>query len=511
MPISTNTINNSTIAAIATVNGNGGIGIVRLSGQKSLEIAKKIIRFKNGDKKEITPRFAHFCFLKTDEINDQAIVIYFKSPNSFTGEDVVEIQCHGNSLISSLILKALIKNGASLAEPGEFTKRAFLNGKIDLSSAESVLDIINAESIAGVNMAFDGLSGVLREKIENLSNNIKTIIAELSAGIDYPEDDIIESSTQSAVEKITILKKKLKDLENSYNSGSYKKNGVRVAIIGSPNVGKSMLLNSLVGYERAIVSSKAGTTRDTIDASYNYKDVLFNIIDTAGIRDTKSNIENLGIKRSKQILETADILLCVSEPNIEFNQKIPDNKLHIFVKNKCDLECERKNNTKCDTFTRSQTEFADKLTKNSTQKSGDFAQNSTKSDNILQESEEIANSLTDSIRTQKCQSALRTQKVSIDTSALTNKNIDLLKDKIFELTAGSVNTGGVALNNARHLSAVTQSIDALNRAIDNFKNFSIECMLSDLNIAFTHLGSITGTVATDAVVDEIFKNFCVGK
>jgi len=449
--ITINIKNTITIVGIATPTGVGGIHIVRLSGKNSLKIVKRLIENKK-EIESIKPRYVHYCNLKTKNISEKALVIYFKAPNSFTGEDIVEIHCHGNLLISTSIINELIEQGAKMAEPGEFTRRAFLNGKMDLSMAESLLDLINAKSVSALNSAQDGLNGNIFNSVSKQIENLTDITAHLLASIDYPDEDILAFNLNEALNKIKAQTKNLKELKESYKDGVIKKDGVRIAIIGAPNVGKSMIFNSLVGFDRAIITSEAGTTRDTLDASYTYKDILFSIVDTAGIRDTKNQAEKLGIERSKQAVESADILLCVSCPDNDFNiEKIKTNndnkRLEIF--NKCDL--------------------------------------------LNEEDKKSIN------------------KDKLKISAKTKENIDTLKEIIYNDTVSKISTGGAVLNNVRHYNAVLTALESLKRIIDNFTTISVDCILSDLNECLRALGSITGQIASDEIINEIFSKFCVGK
>jgi len=450
----------TTITGLASPSGVGGVHIVRLSGSDALGIATKLLYIGDKSGKKTTkikkdylkPRVATFVSLKTQKISDSVLVIYFKAPNSFTGEDIVEIHCHGNILISTLIINELIFLGAKMAEPGEFSKRAFLNGKIDLSSAEGLLDLINAKLVSSINVANSSMNGSVFEAIEQISTKITAKLAHLSALIDYPEEDILGIDLGEVKRELEEARQKLKKLENSYRDGKIRQEGVKVAIVGAPNVGKSMLLNALLGFDRAIVTSEAGTTRDTLDASFTYKDILFTIVDTAGIRETKNEAEKLGVERSKKAIETADLLLCVSCPNNEFSVALPKNTKSIDIFNKCDLLDGLKNKEKL---------------------------------------------------------AIDSKKLKI--SAKNGQNIDLLKEEIFKLGVGSISTDGTVLTNARHYSAVLQAKQALSQAIDNIDSFSIECILSDLNAVLRALGAITGKLASEEVINEIFSKFCVGK
>jgi len=432
-----------TITAIATPVGEGGVGIIRVSGSDALSISQKLLNVKL-DK----PRYFYRTTLQTANIKDDVMAVYFKAPNSFTGEDVVELHCHGNYLILNNVVAALIQKGCTIAEPGEFTRRAFLNGKLDLSCAEGLIDLIRAKSISSINSAYNQLKGGLFIEVESIIKNITALLAQASSSIDYPEEDLEESTVIDIKKTAQLIVEKLTKLKNSYNDGRLLRDGVRVAIIGEPNVGKSLLLNRLLGEERAIVTSEAGTTRDTIEESFNYKGALFTVIDTAGIREGKSEAERLGIQKSKAALNSADIVLCIYTVEKDFNLDVPKDKPCIFICNKIDL-------------------YKDKNIKS------------------------ISN--------------------HISISALQNKGIDKIKEELYNLSIGKISTVGASINNLRHLNAVTNSISHLERIKSANSTTPIDCVLSDLSLALSDLSAITGKFATDEVVNEIFNSFCVGK
>ncbi|MCL2847932.1 MAG: tRNA uridine-5-carboxymethylaminomethyl(34) synthesis GTPase MnmE [Firmicutes bacterium] len=493
--------NNKTITAIATPVGIGGVGIIRLSGENSLELAQRIF----SKKVELLPRFLTNIKIKTDSVNDNAMAVYFKAPNSFTGEDVVELHLHGNYLLLQKVVEELIKCGASMAEPGEFTKRAFLNGKLDLSGAEGLIDLINAKSISSINQAHNQLCGGLKEKIELLQKKLVTIIASASVAIDYPEEDLEESETQKIKSEILPIIEELEALKNSFNTGRIIREGVKVAIVGKPNVGKSMLLNALLGYDRSIVTSLAGTTRDTIEESFEYKGVLFNIIDTAGLREADNEVEKLGIERSKKCIDLADILLCVGTVSELFEIELLNN-------DDCD------NNTTNNCRNKYQPSEPYKKTIIVFNKM-DLLENAN--DKVLPKHSgcplghplQCSNSC---LATQKtlCSRRGRTPGVpqnSISISAKTGKNIDKLKELLYDQSVGKIDTSGVAINNNRQLTAVVNAYDTLQRIISEKQIINLDCTISDLNFALHHLNTITGAVALDEVVAEIFASFCVGK
>ena len=440
------------IVACVTASGLAGVSIVRVSGHNSLDIVKKSLKIK----KEIKPRYAEFCSIKVNDINDDVLLIYFKSPNSFTGEDVVEVQCHANSIIVENIIKCIIDNGARLAENGEFSKRAFLNGKIDLSQAESIIDLINAKTISSVKDSYNQLQGNLKNKFIDFQDRLASIIASSSSCIDYPEEDLEEVTKKQLKEKLDLLLKDIESQLNSYSSAKVNRDGVSVAIVGEPNTGKSLLLNALLNKDRAIVSRIAGTTRDTIEDSFIYKDVFFTIVDTAGIRENTKFAEKEGIERTKKEIKKADILLCVTEKEKKFTIPIDSDTQKIFVHNKLDLIKDKSN-----------------VEKNNNKKG-----------------------LCD----------------KIFVSAKTKENINELKELLYKKAVKNISTDGSQINNLRQFESTKKAFDFLVKAIDNIKsNSGIEFIISDLNSASFSLAAVTGVNATEKIIDEIFKNFCVGK
>jgi len=440
-------INNDTIAAISTPVGAGGISVIRISGTDAKTVALQVL-----DADKLDAGKFKVCSLKNCDVSDKVVALYFKSPNSYTGEDVVEIQCHGNNVIAQNIIQKLIQNGCRSAAGGEFTMRAFLNGKIDLTKAEAVFDIINAKSVSQVNSANSQMQGKLFLKIDELQNLLLEIIAGISVAIDYPDDvDEITEKTKLLINLGKIVNG-LKSLKDSYNEGRQKRDGIAVAIIGKPNVGKSMLLNSLLGYNRAIVSHEEGTTRDTIEENYVYKGMLFKFIDTAGIRKTGSDAEKQGIEKSLELIKDADIVLAVSDNDKDFDSDVVKDcdKPIIYVKNKSDL-CR-----------------------------GEQSEPADPNEYLL-------------------------------VSALKGTNIESLKEIIYSKTAGKISTDGTTINNLRHYSAVIEALNCLNRVSGKIHSLDLDCILADLNESLRHLGSITGITASEEVIKEIFAKFCVGK
>lgn len=438
-----------TITAVATAVGESSVAIVRLSGKDSLSIVKKIASGKQFNK-SVEPRKMYLVDLDINGINDNAMVVYFKAPHSFTGEDVVEIQCHGNYFLAKRITEGLIKNGCRPAENGEFTKRAFLNNKIDLTKAEGIFDIINAKSEAEINCAFKKVSGELFTLLDDYQKTLITLIAKAEVCIDYPEEDIEEITKVEISNTLQTILSNLNNLKQSYNNGKILAEGIKVSIVGKPNVGKSMLLNKLLSSDRAIVTDIAGTTRDTIEESFLYKGMRIVFTDTAGIRETSDTVEKIGINKSYLSMENADIILAVSDENDDFNFDVPQDKKVIKVVNKIDkLKSKTKDNKNTNT--------------------------------------------------------------KIYISALENKNIELLKQTIYDIATKEITKYDTVINNLRHLNAVTNAILSLSEALDSLQTTTMDCVLTSLNDGFRYLGTVTGTIASDEIVNEIFSKFCVGK
>lgn len=320
-----------TIVALATPAGNSGVAVIRLSGEKSKDILKSIIK-ENIDFK---PRYMYLKKIYCDNIVDDALVVYFQAPNSYTGEDVVEIQSHGGYFLAQKIIEKCLQLGAIMATPGEFSKRAFINGKMSIDQAEGVMDIINAESTMQAEQASNLLQGSLKKQIENYQDELTDMLADVEAKIDYPEYEYTESETNNLINRMKDLKSELENLVQTSNNGLKIKNGVIVAIVGAPNVGKSSILNALTNSTKAIVTNIAGTTRDVVEAEYEYKGIIFRLFDTAGIHESSDIVEQIGINRAKETLSNADIVLLVSDKDNINN--IKTSKPNIKVFNKSDI------------------------------------------------------------------------------------------------------------------------------------------------------------------------------
>lgn len=320
-----------TIVALATPAGNSGVAVIRISGEKSKDILQNLIH----EKLDFEPRKMYLKNIYIGDIVDNSLVVYFKAPFSFTGEDVAEIQSHGGYFLAEKIIDECLKLGARLADRGEFSKRAFINGKISLDQAEGIIDLINAESELQAKSGSDLLTGELKQKIVKYQNLLTDVLAEIEAKLDYPEYEYTESESSDVKTKIESLIESFKNLIDDSKTGLIIKNGVKVAIVGAPNVGKSSLLNALTKSNKAIVTNIAGTTRDVIEAEYEYNGIIFRLFDTAGIHESTDIVEKIGIDRAKEILNDADIVLKISTPDEDC--KIETNKPFIDVFNKSDL------------------------------------------------------------------------------------------------------------------------------------------------------------------------------
>ena len=436
-----------TIVALATPQGSGGIGIIRLSGNKSKSIAEKITNNPN-----LKPRYAQLIKFNNNSLQDNAILIYFVAPNSYTGEDVVEFQCHGGRYVTDKVIDLCLNNGARLANPGEFTKRAFENGKISLEQAEGIIDIINAETESEAKAGFSLLNGELFKKVDNMQNLLTSKLAEIEVTLDYPEHDIEYETKESIKKSLLSIKQELEKLINTEQTGRIIKDGINVAILGRPNVGKSSILNKLLGYDRAIVTDVAGTTRDTISESIVYKGIKINLIDTAGIRESQDIVEKIGIDKSIQTIDSADIILLILDNSQDLtkedkkNIELVKDKNVIFVSNKSDLD-----------------------------KKLNF-------DN------------------------------SILVSAKDNKNIDKIKDEIYnKVVDKKIISQDIILTNKRHIQLVKEAYNNIKNALENIDTVTLDCIALDIKNAWLNLGAITGQVADEKIIDQIFSRFCLGK
>ena len=441
-----------TIVAISTPIGEGGIGIVRLSGKDSRLIADRLFSKKLENRRLI---YGHITDPETREVVDEVLIAYMQSPQTYTREDIIEINCHGGHLPLQRILELALRNGARLANPGEFTLRAFLNGRIDLSQAESVLEVIQAKTQAGLNLAAKGLGGRLSESINTIRSSLMETLAYLTARIDFPEDEVEEQDINKSLDNALST---LKDLITNADAGMIYRQGVRTAIVGRPNVGKSSLLNRLLRESRAIVTAIPGTTRDTVEETVNIKGVPFVLIDTAGIIDSKDVVETIAIERSKKALEQAEFVLLVidSSESItasdrEFIELLAD-KAVLVVANKSDLP----QRFETDSF----------------------------------------------------------PWLRVSTSALTGEGLNDLENAMVDsVLGGEIPTSDAMLvTNPRHKEALQRAEGYLAQARQTAQEGLPDDFITiDLTAAINALGEITGETVTEELLDTIFSRFCIGK
>ena len=439
-----------TITAISTPLGTSGVGIIRISGDKSFEIALRITNLKTLTENKI----CHGWVQDEEKKIDEVIILPFKSPKSYTGEDVIEIQCHGGIHVVKNILDIVIKNGARMAQRGEFTKRAFLNKRIDLSQAEAVDDLIHSKTSEFAMQSAKNLSGVLAQKISEIKKDIFDITSKIVAGIDFPED-VAEPDYSYLAES---LKKSISEIDkilSNAKSSNILRQGIKVTIAGRPNVGKSSLFNALLNSERAIVTEIAGTTRDTITESIDLGFPL-TLIDTAGIRNDSNidKVEEIGIEYSKQSVKDSDLILFMYDASIGYTQdddsiyQLIENKKHIIIANKIDITNKNTNQFKAD----------------------------------------------------------------LEISAFTQKGIDELKNKIKEIVLDFSIEDMEFVTNQRQQTCLIRCKEALERALDGAKNNQLQDMIYiDLKTALLSLDEITGEVITDEILNNIFDHFCIGK
>ena len=452
---------NDTICAISTSQGIGAISIVRVSGPEAIEIVNKIFKGKDLTKVDShTINYGHI--VDNDTVVDEVLVSIMKAPKTFTTEDIVEINTHGGIAPTNKVLELLLENGCRLAEPGEFTKRAFLNGRIDLLEAESVMDMIDSKTDIQRKMAMNGINGKTSSLINELRSDMVQIISNINVNIDYPEYDDVDIITNDLlIPKITNLKEKINKILKESENGKIIKEGIKTAIIGKPNVGKSSLLNALLEEDKAIVTDIAGTTRDIVEGTIKINGIILNMIDTAGIRDTEDIIENIGVEKSLKIMDEADLVLFMLNNNeevtddlIELSTKLVDKKYLILV-NKNDLE------TKLD------------ITKLDIDK-----------DKI------------------------------INLSIINNQGIDELKDKITELfKLNELETQDPTyLSNTRSISILKNCLKKTEEIEESLKNnLPIDMIELDIKSIWEELGKINGSTYEEELLDEMFKRFCLGK
>lgn len=451
-----------TICAIATARASSAIGIIRVSGKDAVSICNKIVKLKNGDL--LSAKTAHMrigCIYDGGLAVDEVLCAVFRAPSSYTGEDIVEINCHGSVMILERVMKLLIRNGARSAQGGEFTKRAFLNGRLDLIQAEAVGDLINSHNATDAALALSRMSGKLSDEFGKIFDSLVSLNTDILAYIDFPDEGLSDVEPQTVLAALGSLKDRLLRLEKSFDTGSVIRDGADTVIIGAPNVGKSTLLNAILGYERSIVSDIEGTTRDMVSERAVMGKVTLNLCDTAGIRERADEIERRGIEIAQRTLEGADLVFAVfdgSRPLSENDKKIAalcKGKTAVAVINKCDLP------------------------------------QKTDREYILNE---FAH--------------------SVDISAAENRGLDALSEIVSGLFLSDKLSieSGMLITNTRHYERVVKAREFVESAISTVENgFTPDLASVDITSAASEIGMITGLSVSDKIIDEIFSKFCVGK
>lgn len=454
-----------TIAAISTPPGEGAISIVRMSGEEAVSIAQKVFSGKDlTQAKSHTINYGHIVDPKTHEEIDEVMVSLMLAPKTFTREDVVEINCHGGIVATNRILQLLLVNGARLAEPGEFTKRAFLHGRIDLTQAESVMDLIRAKTDRSMKIALNQLDGNLSHLIDSLRKDILDVLAQVEVNIDYPEyDDVEEMTTKLLKEKAIEIKQRIEQLLKTASQGKIMREGLATALVGRPNVGKSSLLNHLLHEDKAIVTDVAGTTRDVIEEYVNVSGVPLKLIDTAGIRETDDKVEKIGVERSKKAIEQSDLVLLVlnaaeslTKEDLELI-RLTNDKKRIIILNKTDLE--------------------EKLDR--------------------KELAEISENAP-----------------VYATSILKNEGVEALEEAISKLFFNGIENSQstVMVTNARHIALLKKAQNSLDSVLEGISSgMPVDLVQIDMTETWNLLGEITGESYEDELLDQLFSQFCLGK
>lgn len=452
-----------TIAAISTATGNGGIGIIRMSGKECFNILEKIFRpIKRSENiSGYTIKYGHI--MDGDNIVDEVLVSYFKAPKSYTTENMCEINSHGGFIVERRILELCLKNGAELAEPGEFTKRAFLNGRIDLVQAESIIDLINSKSEKEAKASISQLEGNLSKNINSIKSELLDLMADVEASIDYPEYDIEEVTNKKILQALDKVESHLKKLNKTFKNGKILREGIKTAIIGKPNAGKSSLLNTILNEERAIVSETKGTTRDTIEEYVTIEGITLKLIDTAGIRETNDEIEKIGVEKSKKLINEAELVIAIFDGTKDLSEEdyeilnLIESKNAIILLNKMDIK--------------------------------DFELD--KNDTIKKSGKEI-----------------------IKISARNGDNIDILYRSIanmYKINDIELDNGEI-VTNIRHKNQIDESLKSIEKTRETvYNNMPVDIIEIYLKQILSDLGKITGDDISEDIINEIFSKFCLGK
>ncbi|QUH19349.1 tRNA uridine-5-carboxymethylaminomethyl(34) synthesis GTPase MnmE [Alkaliphilus sp. B6464] len=456
-----------TIAAIATAPGEAGIGIVRISGDKSIDLTDQIFRSKEGKKlSEYKPRRITYGYIidpKTDKRVDEVLVSYMKGPNTYTKEDIIEINCHGGMIPVKNILELVLRMGARAADPGEFTKRAFLNGRIDLAQAEAVMDLISAKTEKGFDVALNQLEGSLSKKVTKVRETLLEMLAHVEVSIDFAEEDIDEVTLDFLLEKSNEVEKDIQKLLDTADTGKILREGLSTVIVGKPNVGKSSLLNALVRESRAIVTDVPGTTRDVIEEHLNIKGIPLRLIDTAGIRETEDVVEKIGVEKSKELFNLADLIIVMLDASrelMEEDKQIMDligQKKALIIINKTDLPKK--------------------------------------------------------LNFEEVETIIGNKKI-IKVSLAEEKGLDEIEDALVEMVyQGQVRAkDSLLVTNIRHKNALERALESIKDSTKAIKQqLPLDFVEVDIKNTWEALGEITGDSVGEDLLDHIFKNFCIGK
>ena len=454
-----------TIAAVATAYGEGGIGIIRISGEKALSILEEVFEFA-GETSQIVNRrmtYGRIVDRENEQIIDEVLAIYMKGPKTYTAEDVVEINCHGSMVSLRKTLALVLRKGARLAEPGEFTKRAFLNGRLDLSQAEAVIDIIKEKTDRSFDVAMSQLEGALSLRVTEIRQKLLDLLVDITVNIDYPDEDIEELTYDKIEENILLIGEMIEKLLSTADTGRMIREGIRVAIVGKPNVGKSSLMNSLLRETRAIVTEIPGTTRDTIEEAISIRNIPVYLVDTAGIRETSDEVERLGIERSKAAFNEADFIIFIMDGSSAISDE--DREIASYLDGRDSVVLINKN---------------------------DLERGFTNDD-----VRELVN-----------------DPVIIETSLINNEGIEEIENHIEELVYGGELSqhDSTMVNNVRHIELLKQSRDSLRDAMEmTLAREALDFIEVDVRNAYDLLGEITGETVSDDIINEVFARFCLGK
>lgn len=446
-----------TIVAISTAIGNGGISIIRMSGSSAVDIADQVFACKIKPS-EFEPRKLYLGTFQFGNISDKCLCVYFKAPFSYTGEDMIEFQCHGGMTLTNKIYESLVSLGCTPATKGEFSKLAFLNGKLSLDEAEGVIDLINAESESELKAGFDLMQGGLKKQVEVIQDQLTELLAKIEVTLDYPEEDLEEETVANINNSLSRVSDKIADMLSTADYGSALKNGTRILIYGRTNAGKSSLLNSLLNYDRAIVTDIQGTTRDTIEETFEYRGFKFILIDTAGIRQADNLVEEIGINRSREMIKSADIILLVIDGSNQLNNNDIDIINSVIDKNV--IVCVNKSDL----------------------------------DNIVELDKLPFKNI-------------------LHISTKTGQNIDKLKEELYNyVISKNINNNSIVITNTRHIDALKKSLEHCKTALSSLNTGNqLDLVSIDIKNIWLSLGDITGNSDNEKIIDDIFAKFCVGK